>query len=108
MSKGLGEIQKKILEMFNDYGVVSISEIVVYVYNPLETSTESQHKSVCRAVRNLEKRGLVKTKILTRKNLPRKDKNEDNFQRQFVKVVCLPDLYRKETFDDIYDLYFEF
>lgn len=105
MSRGIGLLQKKILELFNDCGAVSINEITRYVYDlDYDKPTDSQHKSVCRAVRKLEKRGLVKTKILTRKKDSRKDSDE-HYHCQFVKLVyLLPAL----DFDYYYDIYFDF
>lgn len=81
MGRGLGEIQKKIIEILKHerkkyarewYDIINVAWLVhngLYCFESLdghhipEEPPESVKQSVWRAVRSLEKRGLIKTKI---------------------------------------------
>jgi len=78
MSRGLGKVERKILEFLNDEEITKdmrvefrhVSDIVEYVYYEkgikfldIIKRDGAPYQSVCRALRRLEQKGLIKSKV---------------------------------------------
>jgi len=62
MSLGPGWVQRKILEALEDVPYCFLLDMVLYIFKT-ENPTNSQYKSVARAVKRLEEQGIIGSKI---------------------------------------------
>lgn len=101
MSRGLGKVQREILKYLKNHGgEAEVKDIVIGIFdNALyyDGYNDSKYSSICRAIRSLEKRGLVKTYKFSTAQVEHYVKNPEHWKYipTWIKFVQLTDEPRK-------------
>jgi len=91
MSRGLGKVQRKVIELLGEKGAIPVTLLSMYYCDSYRIGYNtpigvSKYQSVTRAVRSLERKKMVKTK-----KVPAKEINPNFlYQRYARKGLILP------------------